>query len=585
MATNVGRIVNGTGSSRHSTLLLLIAILPTIAAAMDSEFSPPTATFFVADFTDATSIPENWQVDAGSWAAYAGTYKGTSAVATATTTMPEYVINPIDMPAPGMNPPYTYRARLLNQRAGAGDLAGIVFDYLDAANYDEVVFAPTGTFVARRVRDGTSRVLAQSTYPGGGQNVWVDVELRRLSGFAELRAGGKVVAQLSDMQPNGGRLGLTTHNTRARFDQVSIAVPFDAQPFREAFGSGLPSNWSTIGGEWSVGPGGTLDNTSLQQTSSVLPNGVYIDVMSGGSVQSYTLRARMLNPYRGSGNLVGMFFNDSSVGRAEVVFSPTGVARINLIRNGVSETIATASYSGGGRNVWFDVRTDVDSSVVTVAVNGVTVFDTIPLAEIFQGVGGLVTHWAPGRFDDVWYDDRGTFHPLTETFDAPTPASWDVSGIWIVGGGRLINFSAGATDIVATACACWETDFSYRARLLNQYGASGNLVGAVYNYQRHGLYTGDYYEVVFSPTGLAFLNKVLNGMRQRVATGTHSVPRNVWFDVEVLRQGLNTTVKVNGATVFNKVPQSELSFGDVGVVIHWAKAWFDNLSVADAPPR
>jgi hypothetical protein len=580
VATNVDRIVNDTGSSRHSTLLLLIAILPTIAAAMDSGFSPPTATFFLTDFTDATSIPENWQVDAGSWAAAAGTYNSTSAVATATTTMPEYVINPIDPPGEGVNPPYTYRARLLNQRAGAGNLAGIVFDYLDAANYDEVVFAPTGTFVARRVRGGTSTVLRQSTYPGGGQNVWVDVELRHLSSFAELRAGGKVVAQFSDLQPNGGRLGLTTHNTRAKFDQVSIAVPFDAQPFREAFDSGVP-NWSTFGGEWSAGPGGTLSNTSVQQTSAIHPDGVYIDIMTPDAVHSYTLRARMLNPYGASGNLVGMFFND----HAEVVFSPTGVARINLIRNGVTETIATASYSGGGRNVWFDVRTDVEAFTVTVAVNGVTVFDTIPLAEIFQGFGGLVTHWAPGRFDDVWYDDHGTFQPLTETFDAELPPSWAVSGTWFAGGGTLFNLSAGASDIVATACACWETDFSYRARLLNQYGASGNLVGVVYNYQRHSLYTGDYYEVVFSPTGQAILNKVLNGMRQRVATGTHSVPRNVWFDVEVLRQGLDTTVKVNGATIFNKVPQSELSFGEVGVVTHWAKAWFDNLSVADAPPR
>ena len=567
-----------------SLLLSLVAALPATAPAVEADFDPPTAVIFLTDFTDATSIPENWQVDAGSWAAASGTFNSTSTVATATTTMPEYVFNPIDPPNPGLNPPYTYRARLLNQRAGAGNRAGIVFDYLDAANYDEVVFAPTGTFVARRVRGGTSMVLAQSTYPGGGQNVWVDVELRRLSSFAELRAGGKVVAQLSDMQPNGGRLGLTTHDTRARFDQVSIAVPFDAQPFREAFDSGLPS-WSTIGGEWSAGPGGTLSNTAVEHTSSVFPDGVYIDVFSGDAVHLYTLRARMLNPYRGPGNLVGMFFNDGPEGRAEVVFSPTGVARINLIRNGATETVATASYSGGGRNVWFDVRTDVNSSNVTVAVNGVTVFDTIDLAEIFQGVGGLVTHWAPGSFDDVWYDNRRIFQPLTETFDAPTPASWDVSGTWDVASGRLINLSAGASDIVATACFCWETDFSYRARLLNQYGASGNLVGVVYNYQRGGLYRGDYYEVVFSPTGQAFLNKVLNGMRQRVATGTHNVPRNVWFTVQVLRQGLDTTVRVNGATIFNKVPQSELSFGEVGVVSHWAKAWFDNLSVADAPPR
>jgi hypothetical protein len=90
---------------------------------------------------------------------------------------------------------------------------------------------------------------------------------------------------------------------------------------------------------------------------------------------------------------------------------------------------------------------------------------------------------------------------------------------------------------------------------------------------------------VFAPTGQAFVNKVLNGARYRVASGTHSVPSNVWFDVEVRRQGVNTTVKVNGNTVFDRIPQGELPFGDVGVVSHWSRARFDNLSVSDAPLR
>lgn len=566
-----------------SLLLSLVAALPATAPAVDSGFVPPTATFVRTDFTDATSIPQGWQANAGSWAAAGGTYNSTAAVATATTTMPEYLIDPNGIPQQGLRPPYTYRARLLNQRTGAANLAGIVFDYLDAANYSEIVFAPTGTLVARRVRNGTSTVLAQSTYPVGGPKAWLDVELRRQSSFAELRAGGSFVAFVSDMDRNDGRVGLTTHNTTAKFDQVSIARPFGPQPFRETFGFGLPQGWFTTG-QWAPGPGGTFDNTSVQRTSSLFPEGVFIAV-AAESTLSYALRARMLNPYGGPGNLVGMFFNESSAGRAEVVFSPTGVARIDLIRNGAIQTIATASYAGGGRNVWFDVRTDVNSSHVTVAVNGVTVFDNVPLGELFEGDGGLVTHWAPGRFDDVWFDNRRTFRPLTETFDAPTPPNWAVSGNWLVNSGRLNNLSAGPSDIVATACACWETDFSYRARLLNQYAASGNLVGVVYNYQRGGLYTGDYYEVVFSPTGQAFLNKVLNGMRQQVATGSHSVPRNVAFNIEVLRQDEATTVKVNGTTIFDRVPQTELPFGEVGVVTHWAKGWFDNLSVADAPQR
>lgn len=568
-----------------SLLLSLVAALPTPAPAVDSGFVPPTALFLHEDFSVVfATIPDGWQVDEGFWAASNGTYNSTASFPTATTTIFSYLVDPNGIPQSGLRPPYTYRARLLNQRDGAANLAGIVFDYLDAANYSEAVFAPTGTFVVRRVSNSTSTVLRQGAYSGGGRHVWLDVELVRASGVAELRAGGRVVTQFEDMQPNDGRVGLTTHTATAKFDQVSIARPFGPQPFREGFESGLPQGWFTTG-QWSGTPGGILVNSSVQQTSSVFPPGVFIAI-AAESTLSYTLRARMMNPYRSRGNLVGLFFNDGPAGRAEAVFSPTGVARINLIRNRRVETIATAPYVGGGRNVWFDVRADVRSSDVTVAVNGVTVFDNIPLAEIIEGNGGLVTHWAPGRFDDVWFDNRSTFQPLTQAFDAPTPPSWDVSGSWDVTGGTLNNNSAGVSDIVATACACWQTDFSYRARLLNQYGASGNLVGLVYNYQRRdGLYKGDYYEVVFSPTGQALLNKVLNGMRQQVATGTHNVPRNVWFDVEVLRQGLNTTVKVNGTTIFNAVPQSELPFGEVGVVTHWAKARFDDLSVSDAPRR
>jgi hypothetical protein len=37
-------------------------------------------------------------------------------------------------------------------------------------------------------------------------------------------------------------------------------------------------------------------------------------------------------------------------------------------------------------------------------------------------------------------------------------------------------------------------------------------------------------------------------VRYRVATGAHTVGRNVWFEVELIRSGINTTVKVNGAT-------------------------------------
>ncbi len=578
------------------TLLILAALLPALAFGQAAtDFQPPIAIFYDTEFTDPAAVPENWEINSGVWSVANGSYNSTSAVA-ATTTVVEYVINPIDPPGEGVFPPYTYRARVRNQRAGATNLAGIVFDYVDAANYNEAVFSPTGTFSIRQVRDGTGTPLTSGNYTGGGQHVWFDVEVVRQGSTAVVRANGvnAVSVVVGPPPPAGGRVGLTTRNTTARFDKVSIAVPFGPQPFKEKFSSGIPADWVTTG-QWSVS-GGTLNNTSVQQTSTASASEMFTAIGANGP-NGYTLRARMLNPYGGPGNLVGMYFNRGPCcatgfnGRVEVLFSPRGVARIDVVSDGGTQTIATAAYPGRP-NQWFDVRADISTGSISVAVNGVRIFDQLDTQPIFEGSGGLITHWAPGKFDDVWFDNAGSFSPLSVTFDSPPPANWIVSGSWDASGATLNNLSAGASDIVTANCACWDTDFSYHARLLNQYGASGNLIGLVYNYQRGtfggpyvGLYTGDYYEIVFSPTGQAFINKVLNGDRYRVATGTHNVPRNVWFEVEVLRQGVNTTVKVNGATVFDRIPQGELPAGDVGVISHWSRARFDDLVVRDAPLR
>jgi len=243
---------------------------------------------------------------------------------------------------------------------------------------------------------------------------------------------------------------------------------------------------------------------------------------------------------------------------------------------------------------------DADRGKVTVSVNGVPVFEDLSTYPATAGSVGLVTHWSPGRFDDIWYNNISPFEPLSLNFAGGVPPGMPVSGTWNASGGTLNSTAVGNTNVATTNCACWETDFRYRARLFNEYGAAGNLVGVVYNYQRDlaqldisqgrhynqipylGLYKGDYYEVVFAQTGVARLNKVINGARYTLATAAHNVPRNTWFNVEVVRHGLLTSVKLNGTPLFGNVQQGELSYGDVGVVTHWSKARFDNLVVEDS---
>jgi hypothetical protein len=262
------------------------------------------------------------------------------------------------------------------------------------------------------------------------------------------------------------------------------------------------------------------------------------------------------------------------------VFSPTGVARLNLVENGVARTLATANY-GGMRNVAFEVELQNVSDATTVLVNGEPLFDGFVGANPLQfpeGGVGLITHWAPGRFDNVQFD-HGAFRACALTFTDPLPPFSSVSGTWDTNGGTLNSTAVGESDIFRPECSGYVigeqagTNEIYSARLLNEFGARGNRVGLTYNYHD----TDEFFEVVFSPTGIMQLNKTIQGVRYPVRSGTHNVPRNTWFDVQVIRSGIFTTIKVNGATLLENEPQGELRGGVVGAITHFTKGRFDDL--------
>jgi CubicO group peptidase (beta-lactamase class C family) len=144
----------------------------------------------------------------------------------------------------------------------------------------------------------------------------------------------------------------------------------------------------------------------------------------------------------------------------------------------------------------------------------------------------LITHWTPGRFDDFEFGFEPPVLQSLQTFDSPLGEHDIQSGTWDTQGGTLNNVSAGIADIVLPGQIRASTDYRYKGRLLNQYGASGNLVDLVFSYGS----AEDYLEAVFAPTGQAYLNLTMEGTRYRLATGTHTVPRNVAFDVEVIRK-------------------------------------------------
>jgi hypothetical protein len=569
------------GTVMIAALAALAAGMP--AQAIEPDFTPPEGFLHSQDFAGVHGIPTPWQAALGSWQADGQTYNSISPASSAVTTLFEYrPVSPIgEITSELQLGNYSFRARLRNEHGGANTLVGLVYLYHDPSMYDEVVFSPTGIASLRRVTGGNVQTVAVATYAGGGQGVWFSVELKRVGATTSVSVNGVPVFTNAPWEQliSAGQVGFSTYDTTAKFNKVSISVPWGQQPFTEDFADGVANGFSS--GTFVVS-NGTYASTAVQSTNEVFAP---IDFgVQSTMVLGYTLRVRMLNPYGGAGNLVGISFDhrviDSQPAYDEVVFSPTGVAQLRHVVGHTFNVVKSASHSVG-RNAWFEVVLVHRGSDVSVSMNGEPLFtrEGLPQSAFFAQALALVTHWSPGKFDDFSFNlDQLT--PSLETFDTPLAQGEVRSGTWNTQGGTLNSVAAGIADIVVLEGPSARSDYRFKGRLLNQYGASGNLVGLVFSYNS----AEDYLEAVFSPTGQAQLNLHIEGTRYRLATGTHGVPRNVWFDAELIRQGTTATVTVNGAPVMQNVQAGHIGAGGLGVVTHWAKGSFDNISTRHAAP-
>jgi hypothetical protein len=570
---------------RLTALLALLSLLPFSNAFAQTDQEPPTFVVVSEGFSPTTSA---WEPASGTWTFGGGTYGSSAAGASDISVITEYrSFLPAFPPEPDVRfPEYFVHARMRNQGTGDTHYVGLVYGYQDPLNYYEVVVSALGTVRVRTVMSGVAvDEIPSPIHESIPRNTWFDVEARWNNGSTSVKINGLGIGTFSQPEFTTGRIGLVTHGAVGRFDNVSLGVPFGDQEFLETFGAPPFITFTPQSGQWSV-VNGTYRNGAVQQTNVTLAP-MHTGILVGdGETFQYTFRARMLNPYGGAGNLIGIVFNYKGPEYTEVVFSPTGVAKLNRVENGVVvQTLATANY-GGRRNVPFEVKLENEPNLTSVVVNNVRLFDNIgginPNLYPEGGVG-LITHWAPGRFDNVGFD-HGIFEPCSLTFADGVPFAR--SGTWDTTGGTLNATSAGASDIVAFGCPGNRvgdnagTNAVYSARLLNQYGASGNLVGLLYN-----VGVNDYYEVVFSPTGIMQMNKFIEGVRYPVRTATHTIPRNTWFDVQVIRDGMRTTVKVNGVTLVEGEFQGELRGGDIGVITHWSKGRFDDVSLTELTSR
>ena len=202
----------------------------------------------------------------------------------------------------------------------------------------------------------------------------------------------------------GGQVGFSTYNTTAKFNKVSISFPFGQQPFTETFADGVADGFSSPEGTFVVS-NGTYVDTAVHPTGTAFATCQLRRAVRG--IYYYTVHVRMLNPYGGPGNLIGILFDGSSDGSyREVVFSPTGVAQLRQVNAGTIEVLKSAPHTVGP-NAWFDVTLSVSPVRVSVNLNGNHLFThEVPLLSILPEVLALITHWTPGRFDNFKFGTR-----------------------------------------------------------------------------------------------------------------------------------------------------------------------------------
>ncbi|MET0658905.1 MAG: hypothetical protein ABW110_12185, partial [Steroidobacteraceae bacterium] len=539
----------------------------------------PVGPFYKTGFGEPEVIGD-WTIASGVWQLRDGVMQQTAVAASRIATVTAYRFGQY----PDMGHNYTFDTYASIRSTAANARAGVVFDFADAANYHEATFSATGNVQLKTRRNGVTTTAATATFRPPGVNRWTHIRIERGHGTTIVKMDGVAVIRALQQDLAPGDIGLIADQTVARFEDVAAytlsLLPHPGATYVEDFNDSFADFWSIERGTWNAAP------RYYQSTAVGIADIAVTDIpqlLEHERDITYTLKVRMLNRYGARGNLMGLILDYiDSANYGEILFSPTGQAYINAVEQGVRRTLAITSYEGGGPNRWFEVElvqqliyAGPDNSYVKV--NGHVVFNNIPFAGIFRG---FVTHWTQGRFDDVRLSTQ-VFNSSFEPFDESNaqPDGWRLQD------GTLNGFVIQASNNFTLPRSWHEMhDVSFRAWIQNHYGSSGNRAGLMYGGRDNDNYFDwdNYHEVAFSPTGVAYLNRVLHGQVMNIATAPYAGggPHR-WFNVQIIRRAGYTTVRVNGATIFAEVYQPDASGDYVGVVTHWTNASFDDLSIAE----
>lgn len=158
---------------------------------------------------------------------------------------------------------------------------------------------------------------------------------------------------------------------------------------------------------------------------------------------------------------------------------------------------------------------------------------------------------------------------------ASTTSNWiDSSGDWTPQSGYYTNAANVAFTSSVYTGQTLQPFVEVSADLYSGFTGAGNALGLVVNYKN----AANFYEVRFTANGVVTINKVVNGVRTMLQTGSYAVPPKTFFHVSVLRDFEAIEVRVNNGQPIT-AEDSALKDGEAGVFASWNRARFDNFVV------
>ena len=325
--------------------------------------------------------------------------------------------------------------------------------------------------------------------------------------------------------------------------------------------------WRFTGGSWSATAGTlrSLDNVALSIALHDRPL----------QKDDFTYSVRVRSGWGASGNTLGAIYNYvDDRNYYSVQLSPVGVAKLNRVVNGVSEMVATTSYTGAGAKLWVSLNIRKSAGRTTVLINGAPAFSQVLQQELKRGKVGVFTRWNPSQFDDVYLNQGFIEHEL---FSLLQPTATIVSGTWSFPAVEpgIIRATSNQSSAVLLTNQVLKREYQHSALIYSPWSASGNTAGLVYDY----VDDRNYKEVRLSPNGNATLYRVANNVRTTVLVASGPPASKQWINISVARFDGFTTVSIDGE-LRAMVKQPLVDATRAGVVSAWNLASFAEINTA-----